>query len=97
EKANESAFGKINDFASLCKQNRVSFVCLTSSTKEAIKTIKEENNLEFDFYNTDGTVLKTMVRSNPGLMLLKGGTVIGMWHHHTIPSFNDVKEMYFKK
>jgi hypothetical protein len=29
--------------------------------------------------------------------MLKGGTVIDMWHYHSLPAFNDVKEKYFKK
>ena len=47
-----------------------------------------------DVYNLDGTVLKTMIRSNPGLMLLKAGTVQDMWHYHRFPSYNDVKQKY---
>lgn len=94
--ANKDVFGKINDFSTLCKQDSVSFVVLTSSTKETIEAFKKETNTNIDFYNTDGTVLKTMIRSNPGLMLLKAGTVIDMWHYNSFPSYNDVKEKYFK-
>lgn len=97
EKTDKDVFGKINDFAALCKQDSVTFIALTSSTKETIEKFKQEAKTNIDFYNSDGTVLKTMIRSNPGLMMLKGGTVIDMWHYHTIPSFNDVKEKYFKK
>ena len=74
-----------------------SIEALTSSSKETIDKFKLEAKTNIDFYNSDGTVLKTMIRSNPGLMMLKGGTVVDMWHFHTIPSFNDVKEKYFKK
>ena len=97
DKTNKDVFGKINDFAALCKQGGVTFIALTSSTKETIEKFKQEAKTNIDFYNSDGTVLKTMIRSNPGLMMLKGGTVINMWHYHTIPPFNDVKEKYFKK
>jgi hypothetical protein len=97
DKANKGVFGKINDFAALCKQDSVTFVILTASTKEDIEKFKLETKTNIDFYNSDGTVLKTMIRSNPGLMMLKGGTVINMWHYHSFPSYNDVKEKYFKK
>jgi uncharacterized membrane protein YphA (DoxX/SURF4 family) len=93
---NKNVFGKINDFAALCKQDSVTFIVLTSSTKETIEKFKSEVHTNIDFYNTDGTVLKTMIRSNPGLMMLKAGTVIDMWHYHSFPSYNDVKEKYFK-
>ncbi|MEI6487514.1 MAG: BT_3928 family protein [Bacteroidota bacterium] len=93
---NKEVFGKINDFVALCKQENITFAILTSSTKETIDKFKEETKVTADFYNTDGTVLKTMIRSNPGLILLKGGTVIDMWHYHRFPSFNDVKQKDFK-
>ena len=97
DKTNKDVFGKINDFAALCKQDSVTFVVLTASTKETIEKFKQEAKTNADFYNSDGTVLKTMIRANPGLMMLKGGTVINMWHYHSFPSYNDLKEKYFKK
>ena len=97
EKAEKDVFGKINDFAALCKQDSVPFIILTSSPKETIEVFKQEVKTNIDFYNTDGTVLKTMIRSNPGLMMLKAGTVIDMWHYHSLPAYNDIKEKYFKK
>ena len=97
DKADADAFGKINDFEALCKQDSVTFIALTSSSKETIEKFKLETKTNVQFYNTDGTVLKTMIRSNPGLMMLKGGTVIDMWHYHSFPSYNDVKEKYLKK
>lgn len=97
DKADKDAFGKINDFEALCKQDSVAFVALTSSGKETIDKFKLEAKTNVTFYNTDGTALKTMIRSNPGLMLLKGGTVIDMWHYHSFPSYTDLKEKYLKK
>ncbi len=97
DKADKDAFGKINDFEALCKQDSLSFIALTSSGKETIEKFKLEAKTNLEFFNTDGTVLKTMIRSNPGLMMLKGGTVVNMWHYHSLPSYNDVKEKYFKK
>jgi len=97
EKTNKKVFGEINDFAALCKQNNIPFTTLTASSKETIEKFKQETKTDVDFYNSDGTVLKTMIRSNPGLMLIKGGTVIDKWHYHSFPSYSDVKEKYFKK
>ena len=97
DKTNKAVFGKINDFASLCKAEGVTFAVLTSSPKEQVEKFKAETGITMDFYSTDGTVLKTMIRSNPGLMLLKAGTVLDMWHYHSFPAYTDVKEKYFKK
>ena len=97
DKTDADAFGKINDFEALCKQDSLTFIALTSSTKEMIEKFKSEAKTNVTFYNTDGTVLKTMIRSNPGLIMLKGGTVVDMWHYHSLPSYNDIKEQYLTK
>ena len=93
-KTNKEVFGKINDFVSLCKQDNVTFTMLTSSAKETIAKFKQETGATMDVYTMDGIVLKTMIRSNPGLMLMKGGTTQDMWHYHRFPSYNDVKQKY---
>src|SRR4051812_28364172 len=94
---NKEAFGKINDLAILSKQDHVKFIALTSSKKDVIEQFKKDVKTDIDFYITDGTVLKTMIRSNPGLMLLKDGTVQYKWHYHALPSYTDVKQEHFKK
>ena len=96
DKTNKNVFGKINDFTKLCRQDSVPIICLTASADQ-IESFKKETGATMDFYLTDGTQLKTMIRSNPGLMLLKKGTVSGMWHYHSFPSYSDVKEKYFGK
>jgi hypothetical protein len=96
-KTNTSVQGKVNDFFSLCKKDKVKFIAITSSGKEAIDKFKAENKNEYDFYIADDTMLKTMIRSNPGLILLKKGVVVDMWHYNNLPSFTDVKKKYFSK
>jgi uncharacterized membrane protein YphA (DoxX/SURF4 family) len=96
DKTNKSAFGKINDFAALCKQDHVKLVALTASTGKQVEQFKQEVNTNIEFYASDATVLKTMIRSNPGLILLKGGTVQDKWHYHSIPAYTDVKQKYLR-
>lgn len=95
-KSNKDVFGKLNDFARLCKADNIPIICLTSSG-DKIESFKKETNAEFNFYLTDEITLKTMIRSNPGLMLLKKGTVIDMWHYHALPSYSELKGKYFSK
>ena len=51
----------------------------------------------FDYYFCDGTALKTIIRSNPGLVLLQNGVVVSMWHYNDFPSWDDVNKQYLKK
>jgi uncharacterized membrane protein YphA (DoxX/SURF4 family) len=95
--AKRSAFGKVNELAALCRKDSVMFIALTSSTEQMIKDFKNEVKADFDFYTCDDTQLKTMVRSNPGLVLLDGPVVKAMWPASALPSYTEVKEKYFKK
>ena len=47
--------------------------------------------IEYPFYFTDETTLKTMIRSNPGLIYLQKGTIMGKWHHNDFPSLSDIE------
>lgn len=97
DKTEESVQGKINDFASVCALNKIEFVGLTSSDSLKTFEFKKSHNITYPFYlNADDVPLKTMIRSNPGLILLKGSVVTAMWHYRNFPSFTDVKEKYFK-
>jgi len=95
-KTNEKVQGKINDFVALCDKDKVKFYGLTASPPKEVDVFRHEHNSMFPYYNVDATTLKTMVRSNPGLMLLKKGTVVAMWHYNDFPSYDDVKRTYFK-
>lgn len=87
---------QINDFYTLCEKDGIRFVGLTSSGADQISQFKHKHSALYDFYNVDGIVLKTMIRSNPGLMLLKDCRVIQNWHHNNWPVYSDVKTKYFK-
>lgn len=98
KKANKAVQGRINDFAAVCAMNNIEFVGLTSSDTTLQKEFIKEHNIMYPFYtNPDDVPLKTMIRSNPGLMMLKGPVVADMWHYNSFPAFDDLKEKYFKK
>jgi len=88
--------GKVNDFVALAQQNGVEFIGLTGSVPGEVDKFRHEHNSMFDYYYCDATALKTMIRSNPGLMLLHNGTVAAMWHHSDFPTFDEVKKLLQK-
>lgn len=94
-KSNINAFKKINKIAKSCiNNNDCSFYCLTSSTNDEIKSFREKVRLDFDFYLTDEITLKTIIRSNPGLLLIKEGNIIGKWHYNNFPALNPLENNY---
>ncbi len=62
---------------------------LTSSTNEKITGFEYGTQAGFDYLTADETMLKTMIRSNPGLVLLQDGNIIGKWHYNDIPEVKD--------
>jgi hypothetical protein len=94
DKSNGKVQSKVNDFVALCQKAGIEFIGLTASNAKEIDIFRHEHNSMFDYYGTDGTTLKTMIRSNPGLMLLKKGTVTAIWHYHDFPTFDEVKQKY---
>lgn len=68
------------------------FYCLTASPVDYADSYRKALNLKFPFATTDKTTLKTIIRSNPGLVLLKDGIVIGQWHYNDFPEADFVNE-----
>jgi hypothetical protein len=52
------------------------------------------HNLATDIYFADDVMLMAMIRSNPGLVLMKNGIVLGKWHYHDIPTLDQLKLDY---
>ena len=82
---------------SLYANDSITFIGLAGSSPKEVDNFRHDVNALYDYYITDQTVLKTMIRSNPGLMLMKNGVVIAIWHYHDIPSYDEVTANYFKK
>ncbi len=85
-KADKEAFIKANELAIQAMNRNHDFICVTSSTDEEIAALKQEIPLNFQIYTADEITLKTIVRSNPGLLIIKEGTVINKFHHHNFPT-----------
>ena len=85
-------FVKINAFAKEAEKEGMHFYGLTASGVDKIGAFRHQLQAAYPFYASDGTVLKTIIRSNPGLILLKSGVVLGQWHINDFPDFEDLME-----
>lgn len=95
-KSNLQPLNEFNALSQKIIENGGEFIGLTASSYKLVEEVRHENNLLFEFYNVDETQLKTMIRANPGLMLVKNGTVINMWHFNDLPDFETIKNNYLK-
>ena len=90
EVAQDRNFGDIESIYEYAKENGYAFYGLTASTEKGIKHWRDITGAEYPFYTTDGTTLKTVIRSNPGLLLLYKGTIINKWNHNDIPKVEEL-------
>ena len=88
--ADDSNFGDIDQIYEYAEENGADFYCVTASANNEIERWRDLTGAEYQFCNADETTLKTMIRSNPGLILLKDGTIIGKWSHNALPQTDDL-------
>lgn len=92
QKTNKEGMKKAAALAEAAKAKGYNFIALTASSPDSFEAFKKENGANFDFFNTDEIVLKTIVRSNPGLVLLKKGTILKKYHFNDIPKPEQLDE-----
>jgi len=86
---------KINKLAEYCKESgKCNFICLTASVESVIQNFKDKTGAPYMFYASDEITLKTIVRANPGIVLIKKGTILDKWHHRNIPTIESMETMY---
>ena len=88
---------RINELANWALQNDMSFIGLTSTLPHESQEFAFANGAPYEFFNCDEITLKTIVRSNPGLIVIKGGTILGKWHYNDIPSPEEFQNKFMNK
>jgi uncharacterized membrane protein YphA (DoxX/SURF4 family) len=94
ESASIKGFMKINKLLDEVYSDGHSLVVLTGSLDDKIQVFRKELHPDLEFYNADDVELKIMIRSNPGLILLKDGVVMGKWHWRDIPDYEELKDEF---
>lgn len=95
---NENAVASLNALAlNAAEQFNIRTVLLTSNSASDADLFSKRIKLFAEIFYADAVPLKSMVRSNPGVLLLKNGVVVNKWHYNTVPSFDKLAEKYFSK
>ena len=85
EEADDARLDLINELYEYSLEHGYGFYCLTASNLKGRQQWRDMTGADYPFCFTDETTLKTVIRSNPGLVLLKNGKVIGKWSHNRLP------------
>ena len=92
EQADDSQLDQINQVYEYAQDNGCAFYGMTASGQQAIGHWCDITGAEYPFCQTDEIPLKTIIRSNPGLLLLKDGVIINKWSHNMLPDEADLNE-----
>jgi len=95
---NVEAIGKLNaTAANLIRDFNTRTIMLTSNSAKDAAVFAKKNHLVFEIFYADEVPLKSMVRANPGVILMKNGVILNKWHYHSVPKYDDLVKQYFQK
>ena len=89
-KANGGIQADINALNEACKASGIPVLGMSAGTYTDVEEFRHKHQSMIEYLSGDGIMLKTIVRSNPGIVYLKKGTVAGKWHHNDLPSIDEV-------
>jgi uncharacterized membrane protein YphA (DoxX/SURF4 family) len=97
-KTDGEAIQRLNAMAiNLSQDFNTRTVLLTSNSAKDAEAFTKHYHLMFEIFYADEVPLKSMVRANPGVMLLKNGTIINKWHYHAVPRYDELVKKYFRE
>jgi uncharacterized membrane protein YphA (DoxX/SURF4 family) len=85
EKTNTKGIEEINTIVKSLKETNIDPIVLTSADEAAFEIFRHEQQLAVPYYFVDATVLKSMSRTNPGVILMQEGTILGKWASAALP------------
>lgn len=94
----EAGINRINALAlNLIEHYNTRVILLTANNANDAQAFSKAHHLVGEIFYADEVPLKSMVRSNPGVLLMKNGTVINKWHYHSLPTYETLDKQYFQK
>ena len=95
---NVESIGKLNAMAvNLIHDFNTRTIMLTSNSSKDAEAFAKKNHLVMEIFYADEVPLKSMVRANPGVILMKNGVILNKWHYHSVPKYEDLVKQYFQK
>mgnify|MGYP000176727098 FL=1 len=92
----EKAFAEISVLAKELEKKKISVWLVSASTDEEVNELRHRYQLSFPALSADVKVLKTIIRSSPGIWIVKDGVVKGKWSAFQLPNANEIEERLTK-
>ena len=86
-------FEKINNTVQHLEEQGYTPMILTVPAGSSFEEFRHEMQIRGDYYYADDTMLKTMIRSNPGIVILNKGVIVAKWHYNGIPDKERINEV----
>lgn len=96
KKASDDGFEKVKEIGEAAQKDGKYVYILTGSVISDVQAYEKAHNMTFEVYNADATPLKTIMRSNPGILILKKGIIVAKLHYHNLSTYDDIKKNLLK-
>ncbi|MDO1447387.1 DoxX family protein [Rhodocytophaga aerolata] len=93
EKTNTEGVKKVNTLAKSLKGSNIEPVVLTAADEATFEAFRHEHQLAMPYYFADATVLKSMSRTNPGVLFMQNGTIVGKWPTASLPDAETIQTL----
>jgi uncharacterized membrane protein YphA (DoxX/SURF4 family) len=93
EKADDKHIGEISNLYDYAQEKGIPFYCVTGSSGEEIDAWIEQTGVECPFLQADEVLLKTIIRSNPGFVWMKDGSILKKWHYNDLPEEENIDQL----
>ena len=92
--ADEGCVDKVNEVYDYAQEKGWGFYCLTSSEDQRAQTYwNDHTGAEYLYYIAEERMLKTVVRGQPGLVLLQDGVIVKKWGNYNLPDDAELEEV----
>ncbi|MBB6325059.1 putative membrane protein YphA (DoxX/SURF4 family)/CheY-like chemotaxis protein [Algoriphagus iocasae] len=95
-KMDDSNLEQIDALIASLRNSPIEVVFVAAATEEEITKLISERGWGITGLQADATVVKTIIRSNPGIMILKDGEVLSKYHHNNTPEAGEVLDLFMK-
>ncbi|MBD80050.1 MAG: hypothetical protein CL840_14150 [Crocinitomicaceae bacterium] len=92
-KTDDRTMSDVNALAEQMKEKGIPFIGLSAGSYTDVDAFRHKHQTLFDFWSADAIMLKTTVRSNPGIIVLKKGVVAGKYHTNNLPTAEEVEAL----